>query len=178
MLCRVALFVFLRSVRRLLVTANVPSSPILVTLMMEALRSSETSVLTRATRRNIPGDAILHTIQQSCTDDQTEISRDTLYNKVTGYRARTARVRSPILATFSLSLRFCIGCVALGVFRPTDIWGSPVLPRVRSADWGCLETCSRSECWDLRQRKQQECAERHVLIKLLVALSNYGVRDG
>jgi hypothetical protein len=29
-------FVFLRSVRRLLVTANVPSPPILVTLMMEA----------------------------------------------------------------------------------------------------------------------------------------------
>jgi hypothetical protein len=42
--------VFLRSVRRLLVTASVfPSSPILVTLMKEALRSSETSVLTRAT---------------------------------------------------------------------------------------------------------------------------------
>jgi hypothetical protein len=43
------MLVFLRSVCRLLVTASVvPSSPILVTLMKEALGSSETSVLTRA----------------------------------------------------------------------------------------------------------------------------------
>jgi hypothetical protein len=47
-------------VLRLLVTTNVPSSLILVTLMMEVISSSETSVLTMATQRNILGDGILH----------------------------------------------------------------------------------------------------------------------
>jgi hypothetical protein len=45
---------------RLLVTANiVPSWPILVTLMMDAIRSSETSAFTKATQRYIPGEVIL-----------------------------------------------------------------------------------------------------------------------
>jgi hypothetical protein len=41
----------------LLVTDNVPSSPILVTLKMEVICSSETS-LARATWRHIPKDSI------------------------------------------------------------------------------------------------------------------------
>jgi hypothetical protein len=58
---RVTYLAFLSSVRRLLVTASVvPSPSILVTLMMEALSSSETSVLTRVIGRNIQEDTILH----------------------------------------------------------------------------------------------------------------------
>jgi hypothetical protein len=61
--------VFLSSMLQLLVAANiVPSSPILVTLMMMmmmmmmmgAICTSERSVLTRITWRNIPEDGILY----------------------------------------------------------------------------------------------------------------------
>jgi hypothetical protein len=41
-------------------TANVPSSPILAILMMKAIHSNETSILTRATTRNVSEDCIIH----------------------------------------------------------------------------------------------------------------------
>jgi hypothetical protein len=53
--------IFLQSVLQFLVTANdFPSSLILFSPMMEAILSSETLVLTRATWRHIPEDCILH----------------------------------------------------------------------------------------------------------------------
>jgi hypothetical protein len=85
-----------RSMRRLLVTASfVPSSPILVTLMS----SSETSVLIRATRRNIPEDTILYSHRRENLRSYTDSNEDGKWRKrVLCLEIRKEHKVSPFLA--------------------------------------------------------------------------------
>jgi hypothetical protein len=57
----------------------VPSSAILVTLMIEAISSFETSVLTRATWRNIPENGILHSHRRENLKSYIALTGWTLY---------------------------------------------------------------------------------------------------
>jgi hypothetical protein len=122
LLRRVALvshLVFLRSVRRLLVAACVfPSSQIFVTLMKEVPGSSETSVLTRATRRNNPEDTILDVIivlifrrtrtqTSNWQDDNTKGNGTTRRSLVKGKGEEKKRDSRCIHFTRNLLLYFC-----------------------------------------------------------------------
>jgi hypothetical protein len=73
--------------RMLLVTANVPSSPVLVTLMMEALRSSETLAVnsnrhTLLVTATVPNSPILVTLMMEAlrSSESSILTRATLRN--------------------------------------------------------------------------------------------------
>jgi hypothetical protein len=89
-------------VRRLLIPAYVvPTSPIFVTLMMQALSSSETSVLARATQRNVPKDGILHSHRR-------ENFKSYVYERsFKSYKKRTRRVSGGILQRAINTKRRC-----------------------------------------------------------------------
>jgi hypothetical protein len=95
----------LRSLLRLLVNAKVvPSSPILVNLIMQFICSSEMPVLTRATRHNFSEDGIL-------------LSLSFPYNIATGYglQHRGIGIRLPVVLRMFIPQH-----------RPDRLWGPPI----------------------------------------------------
>jgi hypothetical protein len=119
---------YFRSVRRLLVTANVvPCSPILVTLMMEEPSSSETAFLTRATRRHIPffsklsfaSHSVIHNILNTTQQGELEITP--------GVHCGRMRFRFPVFLNFFSSSPshyiFGVGLRSNGNMYQESSWG-------------------------------------------------------
>jgi hypothetical protein len=81
----------------ILAVTSIPSSPILVTLMKEVLSSSETSVLTRDTWRNIPEDAILQRTQSRLTCCQANMKPTTSRLRVLEIHRRVSSFDASII---------------------------------------------------------------------------------
>jgi hypothetical protein len=91
---------FFRIVLQLLVTANVvPSSSILVTLMMEEIYSSETSISTGAMRRSIPEDGIARSYRrQNIKCNNISLCISTAGNSLNYFLTHSLKITTDLLS--------------------------------------------------------------------------------
>jgi hypothetical protein len=145
-------------VLRLLLTA---SSPILFTLMIEAIRSSESSVLTRATRRNIPEDGIVHF---AVSEHELNASVGTFHTSL-----RYARVTSITISDILFDMD------GFGL-RRAGLWGQPIALPV----WSRAETtnamknavfCDVTPCGSCKDRRR--CVLRFLVTANVVPSSPF-----